>query len=184
MPIRPELRPLYKSDEFRKARSQVMERARNSCEICRKPHRQAILVIRDGSGMWWEECIGDSLLALFPLGPRVVDYTDPDWLLEFAPVTRWGGTSCAYRGWASPEGRKLFIKNFEFLVPPSFVRNNLIGVAHLDHNPKNNQLDNLKAFCASCHFRHDAGQHRHNVRRTQAERNGQLWIAPALEERI
>lgn len=34
------------------------------------------------------------------------------------------------------------------------------GVAHLDHDPKNNADENLKYLCRACHLVHDQGQHK------------------------
>lgn len=36
----------------------------------------------------------------------------------------------------------------------------VLTVAHLDHNPQNNDYNNLKALCQRCHLRHDIEQHR------------------------
>lgn len=36
----------------------------------------------------------------------------------------------------------------------------VLTIAHLDHNPKNNNYDNLRALCQRCHLRHDIEQHR------------------------
>lgn len=35
------------------------------------------------------------------------------------------------------------------------VRKIILQVAHLDHNPNNNDYANLKSFCPRCHFRND-----------------------------
>lgn len=34
-----------------------------------------------------------------------------------------------------------------------------LTVAHLDHDPANCALENLRALCAPCHLRYDAGHH-------------------------
>lgn len=34
-----------------------------------------------------------------------------------------------------------------------------LTVAHLDHNPGNCEPENLRALCAPCHLRYDAGHH-------------------------
>lgn len=36
----------------------------------------------------------------------------------------------------------------------------VLTVAHLDHNPQNNDYNNLKALCQRCHLRHDIEQHK------------------------
>lgn len=35
------------------------------------------------------------------------------------------------------------------------VKKIFLQVAHLDHNPKNNNYENLKSLCPSCHFAND-----------------------------
>jgi hypothetical protein len=44
----------------------------------------------------------------------------------------------------------------------------VLATAHLDHDPGNNTLRNLKAFCQRCHMLHDREEHRrrrHNAHR-------------------
>lgn len=36
----------------------------------------------------------------------------------------------------------------------------VLTIAHLDHNPQNNDYNNLKALCQRCHLRHDIEQHK------------------------
>jgi hypothetical protein len=36
----------------------------------------------------------------------------------------------------------------------------VLAAAHLDHNPTNNRLRNLKALCQRCHMVHDREEHR------------------------
>jgi 5-methylcytosine-specific restriction endonuclease McrA len=43
-----------------------------------------------------------------------------------------------------------------------------LSVAHLDHDPTNNRLRNLKALCAQCHLRHDVDHHRQTRRAKKA----------------
>lgn len=35
----------------------------------------------------------------------------------------------------------------------------VLAAAHLDHNPQNNRLRNLKALCPRCHMTHDRPHH-------------------------
>lgn len=46
----------------------------------------------------------------------------------------------------------------------------VLTVAHLDHNPANNELDNLAALCQRCHLKYDARQHRETIRARIRER--------------
>lgn len=51
--------------------------------------------------------------------------------------------------------------------------NVVLTVAHLDHNPANNDPSNLKAMCQRCHLTYDAKHHAHNAAITRAHRKGQ-----------
>lgn len=53
MPIRPELRPFYRSLKWRAIRARVLARADGICEWCGKPDRKHVWVALDGSGQWW-----------------------------------------------------------------------------------------------------------------------------------
>lgn len=48
----------------------------------------------------------------------------------------------------------------------------ILTVAHLDHNPENNDLKNLKAMCQKCHNNYDIG-HRKETRK-KSRNKGQL----------
>ena len=49
----------------------------------------------------------------------------------------------------------------------------VLTIAHLDHNPENNDRANLKALCQRCHNEHDAPARRSGILRRKAEREGQ-----------
>mgnify|MGYP002140804290 CR=1 FL=1 len=55
-----------------------------------------------------------------------------------------------------------------------------LGTAHLDHDPANSRLRNLRALCQRCHLRHDRKEHlrrrRHNRLRRRAL--GDLFSGP------
>lgn len=46
----------------------------------------------------------------------------------------------------------------------------VLTIAHLDHDPTNNDPANLRALCQRCHLRHDAAQHAANARQTRRSR--------------
>jgi 5-methylcytosine-specific restriction endonuclease McrA len=55
----------------------------------------------------------------------------------------------------------------------------ILTVAHLDHDPMNCDLDNLKALCQKCHLTYDAKQHAINAsitRRNNKILSGQLQL--------
>ena len=52
----------------------------------------------------------------------------------------------------------------------------VLTVAHLDHNPANNDPSNLAALCQRCHLRHDAAQHAASARHTRDRKRGQMTL--------
>ena len=53
MPIRPELRHLYRGPAWRATRARILARAGHSCERCGKPHGAKLRVTR--GGIWYDE---------------------------------------------------------------------------------------------------------------------------------
>ena len=49
----------------------------------------------------------------------------------------------------------------------------VLTVAHLDHDPSNCELANLKAWCQRCHLTYDAKHHGMNARVTRFVKQGQ-----------
>lgn len=47
----------------------------------------------------------------------------------------------------------------------------VLTVAHLDHNPRNCNEDNLKALCQKCHLGYDAKHHAENARKTRDKKD-------------
>lgn len=54
----------------------------------------------------------------------------------------------------------------------------VITVAHLDHNPENNDLTNLAALCPACHLRYDAQHHAETRSRNRDAARGQGRLFP------
>jgi 5-methylcytosine-specific restriction endonuclease McrA len=50
----------------------------------------------------------------------------------------------------------------------------ILTIAHLDHQPENNDPANLKALCQRCHLRHDSALHQDNARKTRAMKKGEI----------
>jgi len=46
----------------------------------------------------------------------------------------------------------------------------VLTVAHLDHDPSNNDPSNLRAWCQRCHLTYDAKLHARHAHRTRAEK--------------
>ncbi len=49
----------------------------------------------------------------------------------------------------------------------------VLTVAHVDHDPRNSERTNLRAWCQRCHLTHDAELHARNAARTRDRRSGQ-----------
>jgi len=56
----------------------------------------------------------------------------------------------------------------------------ILAAAHLDHDPTNNRLANLRAFCQRCHMLHDRAEHQRRRRLTLCMRKaiGDLFLGP------
>ena len=56
----------------------------------------------------------------------------------------------------------------------------VLATAHLDHNPGNNRLGNLRSFCQRCHLIHDRPHHLARRRITYLLRRalGDLFLGP------
>lgn len=52
----------------------------------------------------------------------------------------------------------------------------VLTIAHLNHDPSDNRLDNLKAMCQKCHLAYDKDLHAHNSRVTRAKKKGLIEI--------
>ena len=65
-------------------------------------------------------------------------------------------------GMSASEGDYLFDEY------PNYIRI-VLTVAHLDHNPANNEHSNLKALCQKCHLSYDAKHHAQNAKVTRAK---------------
>jgi hypothetical protein len=63
----------------------------------------------------------------------------------------------------------------EYAIVPMYPGRFCLTVAHLDQDPSNNELNNLKAMCSPCHLRYD---HPHITANAYAkrERNGQTTL--------
>lgn len=52
----------------------------------------------------------------------------------------------------------------------------VLTIAHLDHNPQNNDYLNLKALCQKCHLAYDSKYHVRNARKTRLIKKGQTIL--------
>ena len=52
----------------------------------------------------------------------------------------------------------------------------VLTIAHLDHNPENNNSENLRALCQKCHLNYDKEHHAETRRKTKELKSGQLKL--------
>lgn len=149
MPIRADKKPLYPPPAaWKKLRASVLMRARNECECrgeCGARHARARA--RDSVGACG---VPNAILA----ARYVVDGEEAWHEHEHT------GACCGERcDGSEPIGAK--------------VVRIVLTIAHLDHDPQNNDLGNLRAFCQRCHLRYDAREHAKNARATREKKAGQ-----------
>lgn len=152
MPIRPEHRWLYPIDWPELSRLVRFRRAKGRCEGCGRPHGRHVM--HTGDGRWWDEdrrCWRDSR------GRRAYGLPRPGRERLVQPVLLGGLERSPY--------------------PLTRV---VLASAHLDHNPSNNDLRNLAAFCQRCHLLHDRQEHRRQRWTTLFRRRalGDLFLGP------
>lgn len=52
----------------------------------------------------------------------------------------------------------------------------VLTIAHMDHDPTNNDPMNLRALCQRCHLTYDAKLHAKNARETRAKKSRQIEL--------
>lgn len=142
MPIKPENRHHYRTPEWKAARAAVMERAGE---------------VRGVDKIYREACCERCGAPNHTYVERRTTHTGRTWW-------RSQGSIGAYTDCDKPEDRRELRLDQLSVV---FVRI-VLTVAHLDHDPTNNSLDNLRALCQRCHNRHDAPHRAANRAKTRA----------------
>lgn len=92
-----------------------------------------------------------------PHGARVTQLADGRWWDEAGQL--WRDDAGQPAAWPD-------IVEFTRAVPKQIW----LGTAHLDHDPQNSRLRNLRAFCQRCHLRHDRLEHRRRRRLNRLRR--------------
>jgi hypothetical protein len=158
MPIKSENKALYPPN-WREISRQVRERAKHHCESCgvrnySVGYRDAEGQFRRLSGSGPCDCAGEGLQwpSLNPITYREAK--------EFADASN----TCS--DGKDDEGNRWFVI--------------VLTCAHLDHDPRNCELTNLKALCQRCHLRYDIEHHGETAYRTR--RNGKV-VADLLEDK-
>jgi 5-methylcytosine-specific restriction endonuclease McrA len=147
MPIRPEMRHLYpKPSDWKVLRAAVLKRADNRCECrgeCGARHAHPQYANAPA------QCgIRNAILAA-----RYVADGEERWHEHRHTSECIGEPFCSDA--EAPPGTKVVLV--------------VLTIAHRDHKPQNNELENLAAFCQRCHLRYDRDEHA----RTRALKAGQ-----------
>jgi|UniRef100_A0A8J4HBA6 hypothetical protein len=77
-------------------------------------------------------------------------------LIRCLPDGRWFDPR--RQTWRDRRGRPVPTPNLLALIPLRITRV-VLAAAHLDHDPTNNRLRNLKSLCQRCHMLHDRPHH-------------------------
>jgi hypothetical protein len=93
---------------------------------------------------------------------------------------RWWDT--AGQTWRSGKGRPLKLASLERMPAGTLIETTRVylACAHLDHDPSNNDLRNLRALCQRCHILHDRPEHLRQRQLTYRLRKalGDLFLGP------
>jgi hypothetical protein len=146
MPIRASQRALYPAN-WREISQQARERARNRCEDCDVPN-------------------------------HAVGYRDQNRV--FHALCGSGPCDAAGEGRAWPSMEPLLYREAKGFADASNTETDgdihghwwfviVLTVAHLDHDPRNCELSNLKALCQKCHLGYDAQHHAQTAYETRRE---------------
>lgn len=135
MPIRPELRHLYRTSEWAAARKRILERAGGKCEQCGRP---AGLIVFCYTWQSWQTGPGMQRTKFYHMV----------WILSD------GG-----RHWFDQFGCPVPDKTWPGAGLPRPLRVQL-GVAHVDPVGDFLSDQNLRAWCTWCHLHHDQPQHK------------------------
>lgn len=140
MPIKPENKHLY-PENWKEIAASILTRAKNKCENCGIPNHA--VGYRDESGRF-VRCGGNLIVDDYGFG------IDPNTgkMLDYKKAKEWAD----FETLNDEMGNKYIVI--------------VLTVSHQDHNPRNNNPDNLKALCQQCHNRHDI-EHRKCTRKGQ-----------------
>ena len=98
-------------------------------------------------------------------------------LIRCLPDGRW--FDAGQRIWRDRRGRPAPSPDLVVLIRVRTTRV-VLAAAHLDHDPTNNRLRNLKSLCQRCHMIHDRPHHLAQRRITYRSRYaaGDLFLGP------
>jgi hypothetical protein len=103
-------------------------------------------------------------------------------IVRVLPDGRW--FDAARQTWRNSRGRPARWPDIEETTRMRQTRV-ILAAAHLDHNPGNNRLRNLKSLCQRCHLIHDRPHHLAQRRVTYLLRRalGDLFLGPYPSDR-
>jgi hypothetical protein len=105
-----------------------------------------------------------------PIKPENKARYPKDWKVISAAVKARAGGQCECEGECglhrtTPGPRRCEERHGE---PAKWAKGRVVlTVAHLDHQPENCDLSNLKAMCNRCHLRYDHEHHQRNAAQTR-----------------
>jgi len=162
MPIRAELRHLYRGPEWQAIRERILARANNKCERCGAPNRQVVL----RQYGWWTEATLSATVWAFNARFNKVPFISLPWKVAGDDGRPFEHSHCCPN-----TGKHRWVRI-------------VLTIAHLDHDPSHNDDSNLQALCQWCHLKHDRNFHYANSRRTRAAKLGQGWLSTDIEQGV
>mgnify|MGYP000219769528 CR=1 FL=1 len=94
-----------------------------------------------------------------------------DWRAIVDQIRERSGDRCECRGeCGAPECKKAPCLAAHKAPHPVTSSRVILTTAHLDHDTRNNDPENLRHLCQRCHLTLDAAQHAQNARRTRIAR--------------
>ena len=145
MPIKAENKALYPAN-WRQISRDVRERARMRCEDC--GIQNYAVGYRDAQGRFFR--LGGS-------GPCDAAGEGLQWP-SLTPITYAEAREFAAASNTEADGKDADGRHYFVIV---------LTVAHLDHNPRNCALSNLKALCQYCHLHYDSHHHQQSAYETR-----------------
>lgn len=131
MPIRPDLRHLYRGPGYRAQRVRIIARAGNRCEQCGKPNGRLVWVYRSKTS---RQC----------------------WTLSLR-TQRW--VYCRFGGSGNFSLLRSEVRALRSEKRLRRIRV-VLTMAHLDHDAANGDDDNIRLLCQWCHLNYDKLHHK------------------------
>ena len=145
MPIKPENAKLYPAN-WRQISREVRQRAQFKCELCGIGNYS--VGYRDSNGIFFRLCGS---------GPCDAAGEGLQWpslaLIAYTEAAEFAAAANTEADGKDADGHHYFVI--------------VLTVAHLDHDPRNCDLSNLKALCQYCHLHYDSHHHQQSAYETR-----------------